>query len=119
MNKQKEERLEELWEIKGATEKNHPGYLVTDVVHYNEKVKLINEEGEIEEFDLIIVLIQNAETQEEYQLYYLNGREVTIIELLKNRIWYMLQWYIKIFTYFIIFFYNFYKLIWNRLSIWI
>ena len=85
MNKQKEERLEELREIKGATERNHPGYLVTDVVHYNEKVKLINEEGEIEEFDLTIALIQNAETEEEYKLYYLNGREVPIIELLKNR----------------------------------
>lgn len=85
MNKQKEERLEELRNIKGTTERNHPGYLVTDVVHYNEKVELINEDGEIEEFDLTVVLIQNSETEEEYELYYLNGREVPIIELLKNR----------------------------------
>lgn len=85
MNKQKEERLEELREIKGTTERNHPGYLVTDVVHYNEKVSLVNEDGEIEEFDLTVVLIQNAETEEEYELYYINGREVPIIELLKNR----------------------------------
>lgn len=85
MNKQKEERLEELRNIKETAERNHPGYLVTDVVHYNEKVELINEDGEIEEFDLTVVLIQNSETEEEYELYYLNGREVPIIELLKNR----------------------------------
>lgn len=83
MNKQ--ELLEELKNIKETTEKNHPGYVVKDVIHYNKKVKMVNEDGNIEDFDLTVVLIKNAESNEGYKLYYLDGKEVPIIELLKNR----------------------------------
>ena len=85
MNKEKEERLEELKNIKEITEKNHPGYLVRDVEHYDKKVEIVNEDGEVEEYDLIVASIQNAETKEGYKLYYLDGKEIPIIEFLKNR----------------------------------
>lgn len=77
--------LDELKNIKESTERNHPGYAVKDVVHYNKKVEIVKEDGKIEEFDLTVVLIKNIETNEGYQLYYLNGREIPIIEFLKNR----------------------------------
>ena len=46
---------------------------------------MVNEDGNIEEFDLTVVLIKNIESNEGYQLYYLNGREIPIIEFLKDR----------------------------------
>ena len=79
------ELLEELKNIKETTERNHPGYLVRDVEHYAKKVEILNEDGTVEAFDLIVVLIKNAETNEGYRLYYLDGKEVPLIELLKNR----------------------------------
>lgn len=79
------ELLEELKNIKETSERNHPGYLVRDVEHYNKKVEMINEDGKVQEYDLIVVLIKNAETNEGYRLYYLDGKEVPLIELLKNR----------------------------------
>lgn len=81
----REDIIEELRNIKETTQRNHPGYIVKDVVHYNKKVETTNEEGKVEEFDLTVVLVKNAETNEEYQLYYLNGRETPIIEFLKDR----------------------------------
>ena len=81
----REDILEELKKIKETTEKNHPGYLVRDVEHYDKKVEMINEDRKVQEHDLVVVLIQNAETNEGYKLYYLDGKEVPLIELLKNR----------------------------------
>ena len=85
MDNKEEDLLEKLKSIKVATERNHPGYLVRDVEHYEKKVKILNEDGKVEEYDLIVVLIKNAETNEGYRLYYLDGKEVPLIELLKNR----------------------------------
>lgn len=79
------ELLEKLKNIKETAERNHPGYFVRDVEHYDEKVEVVNEDGKVEEYDLIVVLIQNAETKEGYKLYYLDGKEIPIIEFLKNR----------------------------------
>ena len=62
MEKQRQEMLEKLITIKMTAQKdikkNHPGYEkceITDVIHYNKKVELINRKnGKKVEFDLCV-----------------------------------------------------------------
>ena len=75
--------------------KNHPGYTVKNVIHYNKEIELTNEEsGKKEASNLCVILIENPDNNEVYELYYLvNGdkldnleiKEVDIRELMKKR----------------------------------
>ncbi len=90
MNKQKEEMLEYLKEIKQKAENdlktNHPGYencIVKNVTHYNKTVELISKEtGNKEKFDLCIATIEDPDTKRITPMYYLNGEEVDFSELM-------------------------------------
>lgn len=90
MNKQREEILEKLTDIKQKAESdlqnNHPGYencIVKNVIHYNKAVELINKEtGKEEKFDLCVAIIEDSDTKEITQMYYLDGEEIDFSELM-------------------------------------
>ena len=89
---EKQEKLEELKAIKKAAEKdikkNHPGYencKIINVIHYNKPVELVNRKtGKVEEFDLHVALAQDPETEEIWEMYYLDSEEVDFTELMKK-----------------------------------
>lgn len=99
MNKEKEYILKKLQLVKKkaqeSVDKNHPGYNIKDVIHYNKKIEITNEEkAEKEESNLCVILIENPDNNEVYELYYLVSgdelenlkiKEIDIEELMKNR----------------------------------
>lgn len=91
MNKEKEEMLERLRNVKQTAENDlkekqgYESYTVKNVIHYNKKVELVNKETkEKEEFDLCVVLAENPDTKEITEFYYLEEKEVDFTELLKK-----------------------------------
>ncbi len=92
MEKEKQEMLEKLEVIRKTAEKdikkNHPGYEnceITDVIHYNKPVELVNRKTkEKEQFDLCVALAEDPETGEVWEMYYLNGKEVDFTALMRE-----------------------------------
>ena len=90
MNKEREEILERLMTIKQKAkndlQNNHPGYencIVRNVIHYNKTVELVNKKtGEKEEFDLCVAIVEDPDTKQITQMYYLNGEEIDFSELM-------------------------------------
>lgn len=90
MNKEKEEMLEKLREIKQTAEldlQEKPGYENYEVknVKYYGKVELMNKRtGEKESFDLHVIEVADKNIGEIELFYYLNGKEIDFAELLRD-----------------------------------
>lgn len=87
---EKEETLKMLREIKtkaeGDLKDNHVGYekcVVENVIHYKEKVELINRKTkQKEKFDLCVVTVRDPDSQRIKKMCYLNGEEADFINLM-------------------------------------
>lgn len=97
MNKEKEEMLEKLRNVKQTSESylkenNFENYVVKNVIHYNKKVQLVNKEtNKKEEFDLYAVIAENINPEKDgeeiFELEYLENKEgklFTISDLIKE-----------------------------------
>lgn len=97
MNKEKEEMLEKLRNVKQTSESylkenNFENYVVKNVIHYNKKVQLVNKEtNKKEEFDLYAVIAENTNSEKDgekiFELEYLankKGKIFTISDLIKE-----------------------------------
>lgn len=90
MNKEKEEMLEKLRNVKQTAEidlQEKPGYENYEVrnVKYYGKVELINKRtGEKEGFDLHVIEVADKNIGEIEPIYYLNGKEIDFAELLRD-----------------------------------
>lgn len=90
MDKEREEILEKLMAIKQKAkndlQNNHPGYencIVKNIVHYNKTVELVNKTtGKKEKFDLCVAIVEDPDTKQITQMYYLNGEEIDFSELM-------------------------------------
>lgn len=86
-----EDILQQLREMKTevqnalAVREGYQNYQVTNVVHYNKDVELVAiETGEPEYLDLSVVTAEELETGEIIEIYYLNGEEADISQLMKE-----------------------------------
>lgn len=86
-----EDILQQLREMKTeaqnalAVREGYKEYRVTNVVHYNKDVELVAiETGKIEYLDLSVVTAEELETGEIIEIYYLNGEEADLSQLMKQ-----------------------------------
>lgn len=91
MNKEKEEILEKLRNVKQTAEgyfkaNNFENYAVKNVIHYNKKVELVNKEtNKKEKFDLYAVIAENTNPEmggdDIFELEYLEDKEGNIFTI--------------------------------------
>lgn len=86
-----EDILQQLREMKAtaqmdlAVREGFQDYSVTNVVHYNKDVELIAiETGDVEHFDLCVVIAEEPSTGEIIEIYYLNGEEADVSQLMRK-----------------------------------
>ena len=86
-----EDILQQLREMKEkaqmelAVREGYQNYSVTNVVHYNKDVELVAvETGDVEYLDLCVVIAEDQNTGEIIEIYYLNGEEADVSQLMRK-----------------------------------
>ena len=68
-----------------AIREGYQNYSVANVVHYNKDVELVAvETGDVEYLDLCVVIAEDPNTGEIIEIYYLNGEEADVSQLMRK-----------------------------------